>query len=67
VLKGKEIKMLTTYERKILRKIYGAKKEGNELKIINNHKLMNIYVQPEITAEIKSRRLEWLGHVARMN
>jgi hypothetical protein len=29
-LKEKEIRMLSIWERKILRKIYGAKKEGNE-------------------------------------
>jgi hypothetical protein len=28
--------------------------------------LRNMYGQPDITAEIKSRRLDWLGHMARM-
>jgi hypothetical protein len=28
--------------------------------------LRNIYGQQDITTEIKSNRLEWLGHVARM-
>jgi hypothetical protein len=26
----------------------------------------NMYGQPDMSAEIKSKRLEWLGHVARM-
>jgi hypothetical protein len=53
-------------ERKILRKIYGAKKEGKECKIRNNQELRDMYGQPDIIAEIKSKRLEWLGNVARM-
>jgi hypothetical protein len=36
VLKEKEIIKLSTWERKILRKIYVAKKEGKEWKIRNN-------------------------------
>jgi hypothetical protein len=65
-LKEKEIRMLSIWERKILRKIYGAKKEGNQWKIWNNQELRNMYGQPDITAEIKSKRLEWFGHVVRM-
>jgi hypothetical protein len=36
--------MLNVWERKILRKIFGAKKEGNEWKIRNNQELRNTYV-----------------------
>jgi hypothetical protein len=53
-------------ERKILRKIYGAKEEGKKCKIRNNQELRNMYGQPDIIVEIKSKRLEWLGNVARM-
>jgi hypothetical protein len=66
VIKDKEIRMLNVWERKILRKIYGAKKEGNEWKIQNNQELRNMYGQPEIIGDIKSKRLGWLGHVVRM-
>jgi hypothetical protein len=65
-LNEKEIRMLSTWETNILRKIYGAKKEGNEWKIRNNQELRNMYGQPDIIAEIKSKRLECLGHVDRM-
>jgi hypothetical protein len=41
-------------------KKYGAKKEENEWKIWNNQELRNIYGQPNIISEIKSKRLEWL-------
>jgi hypothetical protein len=57
--------MLSTWERKILR-IYGAKKERKEWKIRNNQELRNMYGQPDITAEIKSKIIEWLEHVVRM-
>jgi hypothetical protein len=40
--------------------------EGNEWKIRNNQKLKNMYGQPDINAEIQSKRLEWLGQVVRM-
>jgi hypothetical protein len=58
--------MLSILKRKILRKIYGAKKDGKEWKIRNNRELRNVYGQPDIIADIKSKRLEWLCHVARM-
>jgi hypothetical protein len=49
--------MRNVRERKILRKILGAKKEGNEWKIRNNQELRNMYGQPEIIRNIKSQRL----------
>jgi hypothetical protein len=52
VLKEKKIRMLSIWERKILRKIYGVKKEGKEWKIRNNQELRNMYGQPGIIAEI---------------
>jgi hypothetical protein len=66
VLKEKEIRMLNVWERKLLRKIFGAKKEGNEWRTRNNQELRNMYGQPEIIGDIKSKRLGWLGHVVRM-
>jgi hypothetical protein len=44
VIKEKEIRMLNVWKRKNLRKIFGAKKEGDEWKIRNNQKLRNMYV-----------------------
>jgi hypothetical protein len=45
VLNEKEIRMLNVWERKFLRKILGAKKGGNEWKILNNQELRNMYVR----------------------
>jgi hypothetical protein len=66
VLKEKAIRMLSIWERKISGKICGTKKEGNEWKIRNYQELRNMYGQLGVIAEIKSKRLECLGHVARM-
>jgi hypothetical protein len=60
-------KMLMTWERKILRKIYGLTKENGQWRIKRNEELMTKYKAPDIVNVIKIRRFEWLGHVVRMN
>jgi hypothetical protein len=60
-------KMLMTWERKILRKIYGPTKENGQWRIKTNLKLMTKYKSQDIVTVIKIRRLEWIGHVIRMN
>ena len=47
-------------------KIYGPKFENGNWRIRYNMKLKDQYKSPDIVAEIKTRRLEWLGHVIRM-
>ena len=49
---------LRVFENKVLRKIFGAKKEKLQL-----HAL---YSSPNIIRSLKSRRLRWAGHVARI-
>jgi hypothetical protein len=66
VLKENKIRMLSIWERKMLRKISGVKKEGNEWKIQNNQELRNMYRQPDILVTAQNKGLEWLGHVVRM-
>ena len=66
-LTSKREKMLMTWERKILRKIYGPTKENGRWRIKTNEELMTKYKTPDIVSIIKIRRLEWLGHVVRMN
>jgi hypothetical protein len=60
-------KMLMTWERKILRKIYGPTKENGQCRIKTNAELITKYKSQDIVTIIKIRRLEWLGHVIRMN
>jgi hypothetical protein len=60
-------KILMTWERKILRKIYGPTKENGQWRIKTNSELMIKYKSQDTVTAIKIRRLEWLGHVIRMN
>jgi hypothetical protein len=55
-----------TWERKILRKIYGPTKENGQWRIKTNAELITKYKSQDVTV-IKIRRLEWLGHVIRMD
>jgi hypothetical protein len=55
----------STWERKILRKIYGPKYEQGVCRIRSNLEIQNMYKSPDIVTEIKVRRLEWLGRVVR--
>jgi hypothetical protein len=59
--------MLMTWERKIMRKIYEPTKENGKCRIKIIKKLNTKYKAPNTVNVIKIRRLEWLGHVVRMN
>jgi hypothetical protein len=59
--------MLMTWERKILRKIYGPTYENGHWRIKINSELESKYKSRDIVSVIKVRRLEWLGHIIRMN
>jgi hypothetical protein len=60
-------KMLMTWERKILREIYGPTEGNGQWRIETDSELMAKYKSQYIVSAIKIRRLEWLGHVTRMN
>ncbi|KAJ4438735.1 hypothetical protein ANN_14686 [Periplaneta americana] len=53
---------------KVLRKIFGAKRDEvtGEWRKLHNTELHALYSSPDIIRNIKSRRLRWAGHVARM-
>jgi hypothetical protein len=55
--------MLMTWERKILRKIYGPTEENGQWRIKTNEELIIKYKSQDIITVIKIGRLEWLGHV----
>ncbi|KAJ4438662.1 hypothetical protein ANN_14609 [Periplaneta americana] len=59
---------VTGDENKILRKIFGAKRDEvtGEQRKLHNTELHALYSSPDIIRNIKSRRLRWAGHVARM-
>ncbi|KAJ4437465.1 hypothetical protein ANN_17609 [Periplaneta americana] len=56
------------FKNKVLRKIFGAKRDEvtGEWRKLHNTELHALYSSPDIIRNIKSRRLRWAGHVARM-
>jgi hypothetical protein len=58
--------MLNTFERKILRRIYGPTQEGGRWRHRWNNELYSLYNEPIIVEDIKIRRLGWAGHIIRM-
>jgi len=66
-LKGKIEKMLMTWERKILRKIYGPRKENGQWRIKTYEELRTKSKSQDTVTVIKIQRLEWLVHVSGMN
>ena len=59
---------LRVFENKVLRKIFEAKKDEitGEWRKLHNAELHALYSLPNIIRSLKSRRLRWAGHVARM-
>ena len=56
------------YENRVLRRIFGPKRDEvtGEWRKLHNELLNNLYSSPNIVRMIKSRRMRWAGHVARM-
>jgi hypothetical protein len=59
---------LRVFENRVLRRIFGPKRNGvtGEWRKPHNEELHNLYSSPSIIGIIKSRRMKWAGHVARM-
>ena len=56
---------LRVFENRILRRIFGPKRDENgEWRGLHNEGLHSLYRLPNIVMVIKSRRLRWAGHVA---
>ena len=65
-LVGLHIYRLRIFDNRVLRKIFGYKRDkltGNWRKL-HNEKLYGLYCSPNIIRMIKSRRMIWTGHLA---
>jgi hypothetical protein len=58
---------LKGFENRVLRRIFGPKRDGvmGEWRKLHNEELHNLCSSPSIIRIIKSRRMRWAGHVAR--
>jgi hypothetical protein len=56
------------FENRVLRRIFGPKRVElmGERRKLQNGELYNSYLSPNIIWQIKSRRMSWAEHVARM-
>jgi hypothetical protein len=56
------------FENRVLRRIFGPKRDEvtGEWRKLHNKELHYLYSSPSIIRIIKSRRMRWAGHVARM-
>jgi hypothetical protein len=56
------------FENRVLRRLFGPKRDEvtGAWRKLRNEELHNLYSSPDIIRQIKSRRMRWAGHVARM-
>jgi hypothetical protein len=59
---------LRVFENRVLRTVFGSKRDEatGEWRKLHSGELHNLYSSPVIIKQIKSRRMRWAGHVARM-
>jgi hypothetical protein len=63
----RDVTRLGTWERKILRTVHGPVVDQGIWRIRVNKVLRELYKDLDIEANIKQKRLEWTGHVVRMD
>jgi hypothetical protein len=64
----REERRLRVFENRVLRRIFGPKRDEvtGKWRRIHNNELYALYYPPNIIRVIKLRRLRWVGHMACM-
>jgi hypothetical protein len=64
----REERRLRVFENRVLRRIFGLKRDEvtREWRELHNEELNDLYSAPNIIRVIKSRRIRWVEHVARV-
>jgi len=64
----REERKLRVFENKVLRRIFGPRRDEvtEDWRRLHNEELNVLYSSPNMVRVIKSRRMRWAGHVARM-
>jgi hypothetical protein len=64
----REERRLRVFENRVLRKVFGPKMDEatGKWRKLHNEELNVLYSLPNIVGAVKSRRMRWAGHVARM-
>jgi hypothetical protein len=64
----REESRLSIFENRVLRRIFGSKRDEvtEEWRRLHNKEIYALYSSPNIIRVIRSRRLRWAGHVARI-
>ena len=64
----REKRRLRVFENRVLRRVFGPKRDEvtGEWRKLHNEELSDLYSLPNIVRVVKSRRMRWAGHVARM-
>ena len=65
----REERKLRVFENMVLRRIFGPRRYEvtGEWRRLHKEELNDLYSSPNIVRVIKSRRMRWAGHVARMH
>ena len=64
----REERRLRVFENRVLRRVFEPKRDEvtGEWRKLHNEELSNLYSLPNIVRVVKSRRMRWAGHVARI-
>jgi hypothetical protein len=64
----REERRLRVFENRVLRNVFGPERDEvtGQWRKLHNKELNDLYSLPNVVRVVKSRRMRWAGHVARM-